>query len=77
MRLQFGKPRQGFRCGKSHKKVVAKANKGLIEPVLEEVSAFAPATVANLGPGYDWFGCAVEVMYMMLIWFVWFARIIM
>lgn len=42
--------------------MVACANKALIEPVLEEVSAFAPATVANLGPGYDWFGCAVQVI---------------
>ena len=23
--------------------------------------AFAPATIANLGPGFDWMGCAVEV----------------
>ncbi len=32
-----------------------------LDPVLEEASAFAPATVANLGPGFDWMGCAVEV----------------
>eukprot|EP00976_Prorocentrum_cordatum_P026847 545383-Prorocentrum_minimum.AAC.4 len=32
-----------------------------IEPVLEEVSAFSPATVANLGAGFDFMGCAVEV----------------
>ncbi len=32
-----------------------------LDPVMEEVSAFAPATVANLGPGFDWMGCAVEV----------------
>lgn len=31
-----------------------------IDPVEKEVSAFAPATVANLGPGYDWMGCAVD-----------------
>lgn len=30
------------------------------EPVLEEVCAFSPATVANLGPGFDFLGCAVE-----------------
>lgn len=29
--------------------------------MLEEATAFAPATVANLGPGFDWLGCAVEV----------------
>jgi homoserine kinase len=31
-----------------------------IDPVEEEVAAFAPATVANLGPGFDWLGCAVD-----------------
>lgn len=30
------------------------------EPVATEVAAFAPATVANLGPGFDWLGCAIE-----------------
>lgn len=32
-----------------------------LDPVRQQVSAFAPATVANLGPGFDWMGCAVEV----------------
>lgn len=32
-----------------------------LDPVEQSVSAFAPATVANLGPGFDWMGCAVEV----------------
>lgn len=31
-----------------------------LEPVVEEVSAFSPATVANLGCGFDFMGCAVE-----------------
>lgn len=31
-----------------------------IDPVEKEVTAYAPATVANLGPGFDWLGCAVE-----------------
>jgi homoserine kinase len=31
-----------------------------IDPVEKEATAFAPATVANLGPGFDWLGCAVE-----------------
>lgn len=30
------------------------------DPVKQEITAFAPATVANLGPGFDWLGCAVE-----------------
>ena len=30
-------------------------------PVLDRVTASAPATIANLGPGFDWLGCAVEV----------------
>lgn len=29
-------------------------------PVKTSVTAFAPATVANLGPGFDFLGCAVE-----------------
>ncbi|KAL6758485.1 GHMP kinase [Haematococcus lacustris] len=29
-------------------------------PVKEQCSAFAPATIANLGPGFDWLGCAVQ-----------------
>lgn len=31
-------------------------------PVAREAKAFAPATIANLGPGFDWMGCAVEVI---------------
>lgn len=34
-----------------------------IDPTEKQVSAFAPATVANLGPGFDWMGCAVDVSY--------------
>eukprot|EP00252_Welwitschia_mirabilis_P017128 TRINITY_DN38012_c0_g1_i1.p1 TRINITY_DN38012_c0_g1~~TRINITY_DN38012_c0_g1_i1.p1 ORF type:complete len:383 (+),score=48.52 TRINITY_DN38012_c0_g1_i1:241-1389(+) len=30
------------------------------DPALERAKAFAPATVANLGPGFDFLGCAVE-----------------
>ncbi|XP_020240542.1 homoserine kinase [Cajanus cajan] len=30
------------------------------EPVATVVKAFAPATVANLGPGFDFLGCAVD-----------------
>lgn len=30
-----------------------------LAPVLPSATAFAPATVANLGPGFDWLGCAV------------------
>ncbi|CAG9464755.1 unnamed protein product [Pedinophyceae sp. YPF-701] len=31
-----------------------------VDPKYKMVEAFAPATVANLGPGYDWLGCAVQ-----------------
>ena len=34
---------------------------GHIHPVRQQAKAFAPATVANLGVGFDWLGCAVEV----------------
>ncbi|KAF8377459.1 hypothetical protein HHK36_030837 [Tetracentron sinense] len=30
------------------------------EPVCTSVKSFAPATVANLGPGFDFLGCAVD-----------------
>jgi len=30
------------------------------EVALETTAAFGPPTVANLGPGFDWLGCAVE-----------------
>ncbi|GMY05266.1 homoserine kinase-like [Fagus crenata] len=30
------------------------------EPVFASVKTFAPATVANLGPGFDFLGCAVD-----------------
>ncbi|KAL3512038.1 hypothetical protein ACH5RR_024758 [Cinchona calisaya] len=30
------------------------------EPVFSSVKSFAPATVANLGPGFDFLGCAVD-----------------
>lgn len=32
-----------------------------LEPVTTEVSVFSPATIANLGPGFDWLGCAIKV----------------
>lgn len=47
----------------AHGAVVA-GGKVYIDPVKEECVAFAPATVANLGPGFDWLGCAVEVSWM-------------
>jgi homoserine kinase len=40
---------------------VVAGGKVYIDPVKDECAAFAPATVANLGPGFDWLGCAVEV----------------
>lgn len=40
---------------------VVAGGKVYLDPVQSEATAFAPATVANLGPGFDWLGCAVEV----------------
>lgn len=40
---------------------VIAGGKVYLDPVQDEATAFAPATVANLGPGFDWLGCAVEV----------------
>jgi hypothetical protein len=67
--LPVAAPRIGRRCA-----VAVRAASGMspagrpvfggkvyLDPVQKEVSAFAPATVANLGPGFDWMGCAVQV----------------
>ena len=42
-------------------KCVPTAEGRRLEPVTAEATAWAPATVANLGPGFDWMGCAVNV----------------
>nr|DAD29679.1 TPA_asm: hypothetical protein HUJ06_031147 [Nelumbo nucifera] len=46
-----------FRCNNSLASTQLKAEP---EPVLTSVKSFAPATVANLGPGFDFLGCAVD-----------------
>ncbi|KAF8410636.1 hypothetical protein HHK36_003168 [Tetracentron sinense] len=46
-----------FRCNSS---VASKTLKTEPEPVFTSVKSFAPATVANLGPGFDFLGCAVD-----------------
>lgn len=43
-----------FRCNLSITSVLEP------EPVYTSVKSFAPATVANLGPGFDFLGCAVD-----------------
>ncbi|CAG7860703.1 hypothetical protein IGI04_033895 [Brassica rapa subsp. trilocularis] len=45
-----------FRCRASLQTLVAVEP----EPVFTSVKTFAPATVANLGPGFDFLGCAVD-----------------
>ena len=35
------------------------ATKSYLDPATTSVAAFGPATIANLGPGFDWLGCAV------------------
>ncbi|CAN7101284.1 hypothetical protein BRARA_F02562 [Brassica rapa] len=45
-----------FRCRASVQTLVAVEP----EPVFTSVKTFAPATVANLGPGFDFLGCAVD-----------------
>ena len=42
------------------------AGKMYMDPVTESVSAFGPATVANLGPGFDWLGCAIDVRFVLI-----------
>lgn len=61
--------RTASRSAIAHRGVVARSSvrhvvaggKVCLDPVQNEATAFAPATVANLGPGFDWLGCAVEV----------------
>lgn len=40
--------------------VVVHGGKSYLDPVQERAAAFGPATVANLGPGFDWLGCAID-----------------
>ena len=55
-------PAQGVRAARPQRQRCLHAQaSAAVQPVKEQVSAFAPATVANLGPGFDWMGCAVEV----------------
>ncbi|KAJ7978708.1 homoserine kinase [Quillaja saponaria] len=53
------KPLVGFRCNLS---LPSKTPAVTAEPppVYSTVKTFAPATVANLGPGFDFLGCAVD-----------------
>lgn len=37
-----------------------RSTNGQLSPHQKIAKAFAPATIANLGPGFDWMGCAVE-----------------
>ncbi|XP_057963725.1 homoserine kinase [Malania oleifera] len=46
-----------FRCNSSVPSTTLTAEP---EPVFTSVKSFAPATVANLGPGFDFLGCAVD-----------------
>eukprot|EP00775_Hariotina_reticulata_P003318 gene3318-3595_t len=39
---------------------IVAGGKVYLDPVQDVAVAFAPATIANLGPGFDWLGCAVE-----------------
>ncbi|KAJ4970991.1 hypothetical protein NE237_004090 [Protea cynaroides] len=47
----------GFKCNNS---LLSKHLETEPEPVLTSVKTFAPATIANLGPGFDFLGCAVD-----------------
>lgn len=49
-----------FRCCSSNTNSVSLNTRTEPQPVTTFVKAFAPATVANLGPGFDFLGCAVD-----------------
>lgn len=48
-------------AARSIRQPIVAGGKVYLDPVQDTAKAFAPATVANLGPGFDWLGCAVEV----------------
>ncbi|KAJ4964154.1 hypothetical protein NE237_024093 [Protea cynaroides] len=48
---------QSFRCNSSLQSTTLETEP---KPVFTSVKSFAPATVANLGPGFDFLGCAVD-----------------
>lgn len=61
-RLHASRPRLApAAASSSSRQPVIAGGKVYLDPVQSEATAFAPATVANLGPGFDWLGCAVEV----------------
>ncbi|CAA6663143.1 unnamed protein product [Spirodela intermedia] len=50
------------RCCSKGQVAVATSRSGVADPspVFTSLKSFAPATVANLGPGFDFLGCAVD-----------------
>lgn len=59
-RKSFAVKGRATRAGKIAQRRPVRTFSGKVEPVCEESTAFSPATVANLGPGFDFLGCAVE-----------------
>lgn len=53
-------PRRAARCVRARVLEPRVAPAKALKPVTDTVSAFGPPTVANLGPGFDFLGCAVE-----------------
>ena len=52
-----------IRCSSTKSQVSVDARKAGVRdpsPVISTLKSFAPATVANLGPGFDFLGCAVD-----------------
>eukprot|EP00967_Tisochrysis_lutea_P030680 scaffold36070_cov17-Tisochrysis_lutea.AAC.2 len=62
------KPKPFVKLSRGRLLHVQASSSASIQPALKEAAAFAPATVANLGPGYDWMGCAVEVCPCLMLW---------
>ena len=48
------------RCPPRRSTHVVFGGKNYLDPAISSVAAFGPATVANLGPGFDWLGCAID-----------------
>jgi len=52
---QLGRPCLLRQCSSTR----LQATKSYLDPATTSIAAFGPATIANLGPGFDWLGCAV------------------
>lgn len=58
--MNVSRPNLSLRCTGNVSSSYSKTLSTEPNPVFTSVKSFAPATVANLGPGFDFLGCAVD-----------------